>query len=73
MRFVLLLFAALVCRAAAWDDDDMEVFDVVEEVNQNFYELMGVAQVRTSLISLFKYGKKIHRITLRPGFPGLKL
>ncbi|KAL0894248.1 hypothetical protein ABMA27_014258 [Loxostege sticticalis] len=43
MRFMLLLFA-LVCGAAAWDDGDLEVFDVVEEVNQNFYELMGVAQ-----------------------------
>lgn len=41
----MLLLFALVCGAAAWDDGDLEVFDVVEEVNQNFYELMGVAQV----------------------------
>lgn len=46
MRLVLLFLGALICHASAWDDDDLEVFDVVEEVNQNFYELMGVAQVR---------------------------
>ncbi|KZC09162.1 PREDICTED: dnaJ homolog subfamily C member 1-like [Dufourea novaeangliae] len=29
----------------AWDNDELEVFDVVEEVNQNFYEVLGVPQV----------------------------
>lgn len=28
----------------AWDNDDLEVFDVVEEVNQNFYDVLGVTQ-----------------------------
>ncbi|XP_076300464.1 dnaJ homolog subfamily C member 1 [Lasioglossum baleicum] len=28
----------------AWDNDELEVFDVVEEVNQNFYEVLGVPQ-----------------------------
>lgn len=28
----------------AWDNDELEVFDVVEEVNQNFYEVLGVTQ-----------------------------
>ncbi|XP_043266108.1 uncharacterized protein F54F2.9-like [Colletes gigas] len=28
----------------AWDNDDLEVFDVFEEVNQNFYEVLGVPQ-----------------------------
>ncbi|KPJ05006.1 DnaJ-like subfamily C member 1 [Papilio xuthus] len=44
MRFVILVFLAYAASAAAWDDDDFEVFDVVEEVNQNFYELLGVTQ-----------------------------
>lgn len=29
----------------AWDNDDLEVFDVVEEVNQNFYDVLGITQV----------------------------
>lgn len=46
MRLGILLFLTFIWSAAAWDDDDLEVFDVVEEVNQNFYELMGVPQVK---------------------------
>ena len=37
----LLLFPA----AFAWESEEMEVFDVVEEVNQNFYDLMQISQV----------------------------
>ncbi|CAB3239225.1 unnamed protein product [Arctia plantaginis] len=44
MRWCLFLIFTLIISAKAWDDDDFEVFDVVEEVNQNFYELMGVKQ-----------------------------
>ncbi|EZA61720.1 DnaJ-like protein subfamily C member [Ooceraea biroi] len=28
----------------AWDNDDLEVFDVAEEVNENFYNVLGVTQ-----------------------------
>lgn len=42
---LFVLFIYCVNSAVAWDDADFEVFDVVEEVNQNFYELMGVPQV----------------------------
>lgn len=45
MRSSILIFFTLILGATAWDDDDLEIFDVVEEVNQNFYELIGVAQV----------------------------
>ncbi|KAM3961296.1 uncharacterized protein F54F2.9 [Aphomia sociella] len=44
MHLALFILFTLACSASAWDDDDLEVFDVVEEVNQNFYELMGVTQ-----------------------------
>nr|XP_021180968.2 dnaJ homolog subfamily C member 1 [Helicoverpa armigera] len=44
MRWNLLVLFTLVLSAKAWDDGDLEVFDVVEEVNQNFYELLGVTQ-----------------------------
>lgn len=29
----------------AWDQDDLEIFDLVEEVNENFYELLKLKQV----------------------------
>ncbi|VVD02634.1 unnamed protein product [Leptidea sinapis] len=44
MKVLLLLLSSYLCSTVAWDDGDFEVFDVVEEVNQNFYELLGVAQ-----------------------------
>nr|AON96580.1 DnaJ-like protein subfamily C member 1 [Bicyclus anynana] len=44
MRCVIFLLCSTILSAAAWDDDDLEVFDVVDEVNQNFYELLGVTQ-----------------------------
>lgn len=32
-------------RTYAWDNTDFELFDLVEEVPQNFYELLGLDQV----------------------------
>lgn len=45
MQWGLFLFSFIIISVKAWDDGDLEVFDVVEEVNQNFYELLGVTQV----------------------------
>lgn len=50
MKLYLFVFTVLllldVCKLSlAWDNDELEVFDVVEEVNQNFYNLLGVPQV----------------------------
>ena len=41
--FVLI---CVVPRAAAWDNEDFELFDLVEEVQQNFYDVLGVDKVR---------------------------
>ncbi|XP_063232740.1 LOW QUALITY PROTEIN: dnaJ homolog subfamily C member 1-like [Bacillus rossius redtenbacheri] len=30
--------------AHSWDNDDLEIFDLVEEINTNFYSLLGVEQ-----------------------------
>lgn len=38
----MLLFLLLWPAVACWDQDQLEVFDVVEEVNQNFYQLMRI-------------------------------
>lgn len=41
----LLLTLAWLGAALAWDGDELEVFDVVEEVNKNFYTMLGVERV----------------------------
>ena len=43
---IFLLFANSFQPATAWDNDDLEIFDLVELINQNFYTLMGISQVR---------------------------
>lgn len=52
MRAVAFLILSLVFAVSAWDDGDFEVFDVVEEVNQNFYELLGVSMVKLTFYLL---------------------
>lgn len=41
----VLCFLDVFRSSRAWDNDELEVFDVVEEVNQNFYDVLGVTQV----------------------------
>lgn len=43
--FGVLCFLDVFRSSCAWDNDELEVFDVVEEVNQNFYDVLGVTQV----------------------------
>lgn len=48
-RLPLVLLVLLVLApapAVAWDSVDLELFDLVEEVPQNFYAFLGVEQVR---------------------------
>lgn len=45
----------------AWDDDDLEVFDVVEEVNQNFYDVLGVTQT----VNASEIKKAFRRLSLQ--------
>jgi len=33
-------------NVVGWNSEDLELFDLVEEVNQNFYDVLGVSQVR---------------------------
>ncbi|KAK4287031.1 hypothetical protein Pmani_039888 [Petrolisthes manimaculis] len=35
------------CGVHGWDSDEMEMFDLVEEINQNFYQVMGISQEAT--------------------------
>ena len=50
MAFVYFWFCWIILSSgytAAWDSDDFELFDLVEEINQNFYDVLGVTNVRT--------------------------
>lgn len=40
----LLFLLHLATAVLGWDSEDLELFDLVEEVNQNFYDLLGVTQ-----------------------------
>ena len=42
----VLLFLLSFQSASCWDSNEMEVFDAYEEVNENFYQLMGITEVR---------------------------
>lgn len=41
-RLTWLLLLSHLWIVDSWDTDDLELFDLVEEVNQNFYEVIGV-------------------------------
>ncbi|CAH1987689.1 unnamed protein product [Acanthoscelides obtectus] len=46
MLLILYLFLSITCTnvAVAWDSEQLEVFDVVDEVKQNFYELLNISK-----------------------------
>jgi len=47
-RFFPLLFILLRCTDVyGWDSIDLELFDIVEEVKDNFYDVLGLKQVRS--------------------------
>ena len=52
--FALRLVAYLITVAttSSWLSDELEMFDLVEEVNKNFYDVLGINQVNNQLHSL---------------------
>ncbi|XP_031629289.1 dnaJ homolog subfamily C member 1 [Contarinia nasturtii] len=44
----LTLIALNVANVSAWDQEELEIFDLVEEINQNFYTILKVDQQATS-------------------------
>lgn len=44
LAFLIIFFVPVI----AWDSDHMELFDLVEEIGGNFYEILGVDEVRGS-------------------------
>uniref|UniRef100_A0A2M4A8L2 Putative molecular chaperone dnaj superfamily n=1 Tax=Anopheles triannulatus TaxID=58253 RepID=A0A2M4A8L2_9DIPT len=50
LLFVKLLVAICLVESTAahgWGADDMDIFDLVEEVNENFYHVMNISQTAT--------------------------
>lgn len=41
--FLTISFLPNICTA--WDQSEMEIFDLIEEVNANFYDVLGIYQV----------------------------
>lgn len=41
----LILVTVLLSSCHAWDQSELEIFDLIEEINQNFYDVLGVPQV----------------------------
>ncbi|KAJ6638366.1 DnaJ like subfamily C member 1 [Pseudolycoriella hygida] len=39
-----ILIYLLIHNVGAWDTEELEIFDLVEEINQNFYNVLGVQQ-----------------------------
>ena len=42
----LIIFYLFIPVCLSWDADDLALFDVVEDVNKNFYELLELKEVR---------------------------
>ncbi len=51
VTLLFLMFFCSITDVLSWDNDEMELFDLVEEVNKNFYELLGVDQVVKTVLT----------------------
>lgn len=45
ISWLLLAASSLLSSVTAWDNDELEIFDLVEEINENFYKILNVEQV----------------------------
>ncbi|XP_029444579.1 dnaJ homolog subfamily C member 1 isoform X2 [Rhinatrema bivittatum] len=64
LLWLLLLLLIRPLPSSAWDSGDLELFDLVEEVQQNFYEFLGVEQDASS-VDIRKAYRKLS-LTLHP-------
>lgn len=46
LAVVFLVVICCVQHSLCWQEEELEMFDLVEEIGENFYELLEVSQVR---------------------------
>ena len=51
--FLLLFILPGFTEVHGWDSIDLELFDLVEEIKDNFYDVLGLKQVRSVDIKVF--------------------
>lgn len=73
MKLVYVLTWTILSHTAfSWDTDDLELFDLVEEVNRNFYDVLGVPSVSDLLSIKAIFQSREFIITIIPtACPGL--
>lgn len=48
--FLFLFILSKSANVHGWDSTDLELFDLVEEVKVNFYDVLGLQQVRFTFV-----------------------
>lgn len=56
-RLLLALSLFIIHGCLAWDQQELGMYDLIEEVNQNFYELFGIEPVSSDI---YNFDRKIH-------------
>ncbi|XP_055385923.1 dnaJ homolog subfamily C member 1-like [Condylostylus longicornis] len=46
MKFfiIIYIYSQITAVVYSWDNDELEIFDLVEEINRNFYDMLGLEQ-----------------------------
>ena len=50
--FTWALTFLLIHHVYGWDSEELELFDLVEEINEDFYQVLGVLKVEINLLQL---------------------
>lgn len=54
-----LLVVLIAHGCEGWDQEELDLFDLVEEVEENFYEIMGVEQVQILNVHTMSLARKL--------------
>lgn len=69
MKFILVLLVFVLSAAdpcLCWDQAELDLFDLVEEIGENFYDVLHVEEVSEIIWQLGDNNRSF----LRPGPPG---
>lgn len=53
-KVLLALSLFIIHGCVAWDQQELGMYDLIEEVNQNFYELFGIEPVSSDFYILYR-------------------